>query len=156
MTKERCPRAGLIESQDKMQKDVDKTLSATRQKAVECHNAKTHVVPYKRSVGDYVPVARTHGAHTEMSNNWVGPRSISRILSDITVEIEHLFTCATAVVHVCRVKSYADASVGTPVQMPEVAEFTDRIWYSVDKIKDVRLAAGHFEVLVGWKGLTAA
>ncbi len=57
---------------------------------------------------------------------------IFRILSDFTVEIEHLLTSAAAVVHVCRVKPYADASAGTPVQMQEVAEFTNRIWYSVD------------------------
>ncbi len=91
-----------------------------------------------------------------MSTNWVGPRRISRILSDFTVEIEHLLTSTTAIVDVCRVKPYADASVGTPAQMQEVAEFTVRIWYSVDKIKDVREAASHFEVLVAWKGLTTA
>ncbi len=73
-----------------------------------------------------------------MSTHWVGPRRISRILSDFTVEIEHLLTNATAVVHVCRVKSYADTSVGTPAEMQEVAEFTDPIWYSVDNIKDIR------------------
>ncbi len=76
-----------------------------------------------------------------MSTNWLGPRRISRILSDFTVEIEHLLTSATAFVHVFRVKPYANASVGTPAQMQEVAEFTDRIWYSVDKIKEVRRAA---------------
>ncbi len=40
--------------------------------------------------------------------------------------------------------------------MQEVAEFTDRIWYSVDKIKDAPEAADHFEALVAWKGLTVA
>ncbi len=146
----------LLESLDKMHKDVDTTLSATRKMAVERHNAKTHVVPYKPTAGDYVVVARTHGPRTKMSTNWVGPRRISRILSDFTVEIEHLLTNATAVVHVCRVKPYADASVGTAAEMQEVAEFTDRIWYSVDNIKDIREAGNHFEVLVAWKGLTAA
>ncbi len=95
--------------------------------AVERHNAKTHVVPYKPTVEDYVAVARTHGPRTKMSTNWVGPRRISLFLSDFTVEIELLLTSTTVVVHVCRVKPYADASVGTPAQMQEVAEFTDRI-----------------------------
>ncbi len=40
--------------------------------------------------------------------------------------------------------------------MQEAAEFTDRIWYSVDNIKAIREAGNHFEVLVAWKGLTAA
>ncbi len=83
-----------------------------------------------------------------MSTNWVGPRRISRILSDFTVEIEHLLTNATAVVHVFRVKPYADASVGIPAEMQEVAQFTDRIWYSVYNIKDIRAAGNHFAVLV--------
>ncbi len=38
--------------------------------------------------------------------------------------------------------------------MKEVAEFTDRFWYSVDKIKDIREATDGFEILVGWKRLT--
>ncbi len=40
--------------------------------------------------------------------------------------------------------------------MKEVAEFTDRIWYSVDKVKDIREAADGFANLVEWKGLTTA
>ncbi len=40
--------------------------------------------------------------------------------------------------------------------MKEATEFTDPIWYSVDKIKDVREAADRFEVQVRWKGLTSA
>ncbi len=58
--------------------------------------------------------------------------------------------------HVCHIKRYSDASVETPAQMKEVAEFTDRTWYSVYKIKDVQEAAGHVDVLVAWKGLTTA
>ncbi len=40
--------------------------------------------------------------------------------------------------------------------MQAVAEFIDRIWYSIDNIKVIRKAGDHFEVLVAWKGLTAA
>ncbi len=40
--------------------------------------------------------------------------------------------------------------------MQEVAEFTHRIWYSVEKIKDVREVADLFEILVCWKSLTSA
>ncbi len=94
----------LLESLDKMHKDVDQTLFASRKNAIERHNAKTHAVPYKPTVGDYVVVTRTQRPRTKMSTNWVGPRRISVILSDLTVEIEHLLTSTTAFVHVCRVK----------------------------------------------------
>ncbi len=65
-----------------------------------------------------------------MSTNWIVPRRVSRILSNFTVELEHPLTGTSAVVHICRIKRYADASVGTKAQIKEVAEFTDRIWYS--------------------------
>lgn len=38
----------------------------------------------------------------------------------------------------------------------ELADFSDRIWFYVDKIKDVREIRVVLEVLVGWKGLTKA
>lgn len=40
--------------------------------------------------------------------------------------------------------------------MKKIADFSDRIWYSVDKIKDLRDSGKCFEILVSWKGLTAA
>lgn len=86
------------------------------------------------------------------SANWVGPRRITRIPSDFTVELEHLLTEETSVVHISRVKPYA----GSPVEMREISEFTDRVWYAVDKIKDVRETYTDFEALVSWKGLSTA
>ncbi len=93
----------LLDTLDQMHKDVDSSLSTPRKQAVERHNAKTHVVLYKPIVEDYVVVVRTQGPRTKMSTNWIGPRRVSRILSDFTVELEHLLTGTTAVVHVCRI-----------------------------------------------------
>ncbi len=65
----------LLETLDQMHKDVDSSLSTSRKQAVERHNAKTHVVPYKPTVGDYVVVARTQGPRTKMSTklDWSPP-----------------------------------------------------------------------------------
>ncbi len=97
------------------------------------HNGKTHVVPYKADRGDYVVLARTQGPRPKLFKNWIGPRRVSRILSDLIFELEHLLTGTIAVGHVCSIKPYADASFGTKAQMKDVTKFTDRIWYSVDK-----------------------
>lgn len=40
--------------------------------------------------------------------------------------------------------------------MREIAEYSDRIWYSVEKIKDVKESTNGFEVLVSWKGLSSS
>lgn len=146
----------LQQSLDNMHKEVSRILSDSRKKAVERHNARTHVYPCNPIVGDYVVVARHRGPKTKMSANWVGPRRVVRILSDFTVEVEHLLNQEKDVVHISRVKPYSDASIGTPVQMREIAEYSDSIWYSVEKFKDVRESTNGFEVLVSWKGLSSS
>ncbi len=55
----------LLETLGQMHKDVDSSLSTSRKQAVERHNAKTHVIPYKPTVGDFVVVARTQGPRTQ-------------------------------------------------------------------------------------------
>eukprot|EP00171_Calliarthron_tuberculosum_P003921 IDg3921t1 len=56
--------------------------------------------------------------------------------SAFTVEVEHFRSNVLAVFHVCRIKTYAYASWGSLVQMKDVADLSDRIWHSVEKIKD--------------------
>jgi len=145
----------MLHSLDNMHKSVSETLSDSRIQAVDRHNRRTHVRPCNPSVGDYVVFARTRGPRTKMSANWVGPRRVSKVLSDFTVELEHLLTEETLTVHVSRIKMYSEGLVGHQVELEDIADFTDRIWYSVDKIKDVRSTSGNFEVLVSWKGLTS-
>jgi len=144
------------EALDNIHKEVEGSLSASRKQAVERHNSKTHITPYKPFVGDYVVVARFLGPHTKMSTQWVGPRRITQILSDFTVEVEHLLQGSKKIFHVCRIRPYADSLVGTPVQMKDVAEHTDQILYSVENIKDIRETSNVFKVLVSWKGYTSA
>lgn len=91
-----------------------------------------------------------------MSANWVGPRRVTEVLSDYIFKVEHLLTQDTEDIHISRIKHYADALVGTTAQMKEIADFSDRVWYSVDKIKDVRETDGNYEALVSWKGLSTS
>ena len=142
----------LLKALDEMHKEVNETLTSTRENAVERHNRRTHIRPYKPTVGDYVVVARIRGPRTKVSANWIGPRRIINVLFDFTAEVEHLLTKETSVVHICRMKPYTDKLVGTPVQMKEIAEISDQITFPVDKIKDLRERRNHFEVLVSWKG----
>ena len=100
-------------------------------------------------------VANNHGPRTKISANWVGPRRVCQILSNFTVELEHLIDSSKDIVHVCRIKPYIDAQNGTSVEMKEIAEFSDQIFFSVDKVKDLREKAGQFQVLVGWKGYSS-
>lgn len=121
-----------------MHKSVNESLYASRTQAVSRHNAKTHVRPLIPIVKNYAIVARARGPRTKMSCNWVAPRGITQILLDFTIKVEHLLTEHKEILHVSQVKPYADSSVGTPVEMRDTADFTDRVWFAVGKIKDVR------------------
>eukprot|EP00177_Eucheuma_denticulatum_P006755 GFKZ01012276.1.p1 GENE.GFKZ01012276.1~~GFKZ01012276.1.p1 ORF type:complete len:235 (-),score=7.92 GFKZ01012276.1:81-785(-) len=138
-----------------MHKEVDQTLTAERRAVVDRHNRKTHVHSYNPTRGGYVVVARMHCPSTKVSANCVGPRRVSNILSEYVVEVEHLLSGKRETVHVCRIKHYRDADVGANVTMEKITEFSDRVWHSVDTIKDLRAQSNYFEVLVSWKGLTA-
>lgn len=76
--------------------------------------------------------------------------------SDFTVEVEHVLTEKTEIVHISRVKPYMDDDVGNTVQLQEVAEFSDRIWHSADCVKYLRHRYGVYEVPVSWNGLTSS
>ena len=82
----------MLERLDSMHRVVAGTLDASRRASIERHNRNTHITPFKASKGDYVVVARMHGPRTKISANCVAPRRITRILSDFTVEVEHLLT----------------------------------------------------------------
>lgn len=146
----------LHDALDVIHKEVSCTLSESRKMAVDRHNAKTHIRHCNLSVGDFVVVARHRGARTKMSSNWVGPRRVVGVLSDFTYKIENLITLETESVHISRIKHYMDSLIGKSVEMRELAESADRVWYSVDKVCDLRKENGNFEVLVAWKGLSQA
>lgn len=146
----------LQKSLDRIHKSVNITLYESRKKSIARHNVRTVVYPCNLVVGDYFEVSRTRGPRTKMSANWVGPCRIIQALSDFTFKVEHLVTKGREEIHISRIKPYTDALFGSTAQIGEIADFLDRIWYFFDKIKDLRETDGEFEVIVAWKGLTAA
>ena len=128
-----------------MHRSVRGTLSESRKKAVDRHNKRTGVLSCNLNVGDYVVVARTRGPRTKMSANWVGPRRIVQVLKDYIYRVQHFITQETEEIHISRINRYADSLIGTTLQMKEIAEFSDRIWYSLDKVKGIREQNGSFE-----------
>lgn len=60
--------------------EASESLVKTRRQALEKHNSKSHIVPYKPTVVEYVVVASTKSPRTNMFANWVGPLRIACIL----------------------------------------------------------------------------
>ena len=124
------------------------TLSKYRKKAVDRHNKRTGVISCNLNLADCIVVVRTRGPRTKIPANWVGPRRVVQALSDNIFRVDYLITQETEDIHVSRIDRYADGLVGTPVQMNENADFSDRICYSVDKVNDIREENGSFEASI--------
>lgn len=73
-----------------------------------------------------------------MSAIWVVAHVVTQILSELTVEIEHLLTESNDAVNIFRVRDKAEALLGTPAQLKDISEYITRVWHSVDKINIVR------------------
>lgn len=144
------------ESLDAMHKSVAVQLDSARTSAFKRKNHKTYIIPYKPCMGDYVVVPRMHGPRTEIPSKWVDPRRITQILSDFTVEVEHLLFHKKEIVHLSHFKPSVNNQIVKPAQLQEVVELSDWVWYSVDSVKDVRQNDNEFQVFVSQKGFTSA
>ena len=76
--------------------------------------------------------------YNKTSAHWVGPRRVIQALYNFTFKVEHILTRGTEDIHISRIMHYTDSRVGPKLEMKKVAEHTDHVRYSVDKIKDVR------------------
>lgn len=123
---------------DQVQKSVIESLSASQRQAFDLHNARTNLHPCNHTVKGYVVFAQARGPPPEMSCTWVGPRQISHILSDFTVKVGHLPVNDEEILQVSRDMPYDDSSVVSPVQIHDIADFNDRVWFAVHKIIHVR------------------
>lgn len=105
------------------------------------------------TVGDYIVVAWARSPRTKVSCNLVGTLQATQIFFNPTVKVEHLLKKNREVLHVSRVRSYAEWSVGNSAEMSDIADYTEGAWLAVDRTKDVRKTLDLFKVLISWKNL---
>lgn len=141
----------ILNALDKMHKKVNDTLWRLVLK-LSSVNAKTYIRPYNSMVVDYVIVARSRGSQIKMFATWVGPRRIVQVRSHSTAYVKHLLVWETSILHFRHINPYADQLIGTKVAMKELDEVDDRLWFSLDKIEDIREVKNGFETFVSWKG----
>lgn len=110
-----------------MHKKFSAILSRSRKQAIDRQNVRKNEIHYKSVVYDYFAVTRTHGPLKRMHTNLIGPRCISRILSDFTVELQHVLKKSKIIKHFCLINPYVESLVGFITQMREVADFMNRI-----------------------------
>lgn len=81
----------LIEAMDGMHREVNKTRTRNRQRAIEKNNESNRVHAAQFDVGDFVLVARKEATEgSKLRLKWIGPRRVTRALSEHSYEVQNI------------------------------------------------------------------
>ena len=145
----------LIDALDAMHKDVSKRKTKLREQAVVRHNEKTHVQAVNFELGDFVLVAKrvSQDGH-KLRVRWLGPRRISAIHSAHVYETQDLINNNRSLVHVNRLKKYADSSLDVTEELLDAIHHNEPHYNTVERLLALRFnqAVEHYEVQVKWRG----
>ena len=94
-------------------------------------------------------------ASQKLSERWLGPYSITKLVRTNTVELRLPHSmCIHPVINISHIKPYRECLTGQPVSPPGPSTVTEdhREEYEVDYIVDSRYKGKRLEYLVHWKG----
>ena len=145
----------LLKRMDGIHKEVAERRTRHRDRAVQRHNAKTHVRPINFDVGDFVLVAkRVQNDGHKLRVTWRGPRRVTRAVSDLIYECEDLLSGETALFHANRLKFFADDKLDVTEELLTAMDHNDPHFQKVEELLGLRFNAetGAYEVQVKWLG----
>eukprot|EP00171_Calliarthron_tuberculosum_P003434 IDg3434t1 len=140
---------------DEIHRDVNKTRTRTREKAVQAHNAATHVHAAQFDIGDFVLVAKKEPHKgSKLLLKWVGPRRVTRALSEHTYEVQNILNEGLSIVHANRLKFYADSKLNITEELKDTIDHNHTTYNTVTKLLDLRFnhATKLWEVQAKWRG----
>jgi hypothetical protein len=136
-----------------MHKEVSRLVSKSRQKAIDYHNAKTHVRAHNFDVGDFVLSAGLSRTRKEkLSLHWHGPHRVTKCASEY-VKVQDLKTGIVKEVHCTRLKFFRNAELSE-----ENTELVEHLSYQngelcvVEYVTDLREHEGAVQLMVKWRG----
>ena len=140
---------------DKMHKEVERSVSLRRERAIAAHNKATNVVSPSFVVGDFVLVRRANDRGHKLRFRWFGPCRIKAVHSPHVYSIAPLRGGKTELVHCARLIKYRDSLLCKPVpkEMMDLAERTESRYEVVEKILDIGEAPDGLFFRVQWEGL---
>lgn len=136
-----------------MRRSVHVILANNREQTVMTHSLRTHVQPFKPPIANYVLFDSVPRPRTNLSSNWVRPRSFTKILSDYSVEVNHMLSGTTIVRHGSRICLYDDFLISSVATMKKIAQRTNRMRLADGNAKENLFPNVKLQVLISWKGL---
>ena len=145
----------LIKSLDELHRNVAEKRTRKRQQEVDRHNDRTRIRPVNFDIGDFVLVADTEKhSGNKLRLKWKGPRRITRCESALVYEVEDLLNQSNNLIHVSRLKFYADSQLHMTETLLDTIDHNEVHYNVVTKILGLRFNSlnNRFEVQCKWKG----
>ena len=147
----------LIKAIDDLHRNVSETRTRKRKQALENHNKRTGVHEVNFDVGDFVLVADSEGkSGNKLRVRWKGPRRVVRCESALVYEVEDLLNASHALIHVSRLKFYADSTLELSEILLDTIDHNDPHYNTVTKMLGLRFNAEtkQFDANCKWRGFT--
>jgi len=145
----------LQHAMEKMHKQVAKNILKNRARQIRFHNQKTNIVVHNFSVGDFVLVRRAQDKGHKLSYRWMGPRRITRVISEMVYDVSSMVDDVTEQIHAARLLPYrADRdSSSVSEELMDLAERSEAKYELVEKIIDIGEDHDGIFLQVQWQGL---
>lgn len=143
--------AQLAKFIEDMHRDVKETRTRIRERAIKAHNDKTHVHTAQFDIGDFVLVAKESSTKgSKLLLKWVGPRRVTRAVSEHTYEVQNILNESLSLVHANRLKFYANLQLNITESLKYTVDHNEPVYNIVVKLLDLRFnyAAKQWEVQV--------
>ncbi len=140
---------------DLVHKDVERSVSIRRERAIAAHNKATNIINPSFEVGDFVLVRRANTRGHKLRFQWHGPCRVTSVHGSLVYGITPLRGGKSERVHCARLLKYRDSLQGKPVskKMLDLAETTEARYEVVHKILNVGQAPDGLFFQVQWEGL---
>lgn len=138
-----------------MHKKVQVSVSKNRARQIRKHNRETNLVAPNFTVGDFVLVRRAQDKGHKLNFRWLGPRRITKAISELVYEVTKLDGTNPEDVHCARLRSYRTAEENAPVtsDLMELASRTEAKYELVEAIHDIGEDKDGLFLHVEWTGL---
>lgn len=124
---------------EQMHRNVKERVNSDRAKQIKQHNKRTNLVEPRFEVGEFALARRAQYKGHKQAFNWLGPRRITKVISELEYEVENIMTKKTENVHAARLHMYRCNADGKKVSkhLLQHMEHSKAKSELVDNIKDI-------------------
>lgn len=147
----------LQDVMDEIRNSLAEKVTKDRDYHILHHNKKSNPAAPNFALGDFVLVHRSQDKGHKFSFRWVGPRNLTRVMSEMICDVTNMVRNKTDLMHVARLLLYRAQKDGSVVSenLIEHVKQTEANFEIIEKLLDIGEASDGILVQVRWVGWVA-